>query len=350
MVAPVTGPYGRTLVFPGQANAYGFRPTWYYEAREWKRQRKPYDLPLQHNLTRKSIDGFKPSADNIGYVSTDDLGPPFTDAITAMMNKARAKLADQLGEQSLWAVNAAEWESSMKLVTQDLWTLIRFTKAVHKFDFVQAAKIVRTNVPKGLKATAKSFGSNWLKFHFGVEPLVKDIGAAIELYQNPIPPKRILAKVRLSSGKFVWTDGLKNYTYYDTTQCRTSCEVRVTNPNLFIANQLGFTNPATFVWELIPFSFVVDWFANVSQFLGQMTEFAGCEITKPQFTVMQTRKAKIVGTNLNPSYQGITADGTAVWLGRYESLPGIVLAVRPWKGVSPVRAATACALLLNLLK
>jgi len=43
-----------------------------------------------------------------------------------------------------------------------------------------------------------------------------------------------------------------------------------------VSYRLGFTAKqiVTLPWELVPYSFVIDWFANVGDFLGAMADFA----------------------------------------------------------------------------
>lgn len=51
------------------------------------------------------------------------------------------------------------------------------------------------------------------------------------------------------------------------------------NKNLFLANRLGLVNPAAVAWELVPFSFVVDWFTNFGGYLDGFTDLVGLSYT-----------------------------------------------------------------------
>jgi hypothetical protein len=59
---------------------------------------------------------------------------------------------------------------------------------------------------------------------------------------------------------------------------RTGGRVGIENLDLALASQLGVVNPASIAWELIPFSFIVDWFLNVGDFLNQFSDFLGLRI------------------------------------------------------------------------
>lgn len=44
---------------------------------------------------------------------------------------------------------------------------------------------------------------------------------------------------------------------------------------------MGLINPVQWMNEAIPFSFVVDWFSNLSQIISQMTDFVGLDVLDP---------------------------------------------------------------------
>ena len=52
----------------------------------------------------------------------------------------------------------------------------------------------------------------------------------------------------------------------------------ITNPNLLLANRLGLVNPLSVAWELVPFSFVVDWFSGVGNVLDGYTDLLGLSV------------------------------------------------------------------------
>lgn len=351
MVAPVTGPVNRNWTYKGPPTILGYAPTWAYGGRVYYRQRKPYDLPLEYEMLSTTVDSFHCSNGTVYAVC--DIGAivgPATAGADSARNKAYEKLVSDIGDASLWAVNLVEYKQSINLIAQDGIILWRFAQALNRYDFRKAARILKTNVPKGLKATAKAFGNNFLKFHFGWEPLVKDIGAAVETLENPIKSKRINGKgSHRAVGRTTFDVNGSPVKWLDVTKCRTGCTVEVINPNLYLAQQLGFTNPLAVAWELVPFSFVVDWFVNVGSFLGQMTDFAGLSVTRPYNTILIVSKGTASGIPSQPD-AAYSVTYTSTYERRLPILIGPTLHVRPWKGVSPVRAATAISLLVQQLR
>lgn len=131
-----------------------------------------------------------------------------------------------------------------------------------------------------------------LELKFGWVPMVQDIGNAIETLQRRFPFQRISA-----TGSDYTAHNAFNQVGFDkftelgsvTTKCVIVADVSVQNPNLYLANTLGFVNPANVAWQLVPFSFVVDWFVPIGKFLSNYTDLVG--IKTDRLTVTGTWKA-----------------------------------------------------------
>lgn len=315
-------------------------------ARTWFRQRRPYDLPLAYSMSdRRVVDFTTPYPPN--YRTYQGAATYNSSHAVYATNKAYSKMIAAIGDASLWAVNVIQYKQSFSLIEEAATTLWRFGRALNRFNFVEAARLLGTSVPKGLKRKASAFGGNWLKFHFGWEPLIKDIGASVETLQTSQFSKKIRGR-----GNFSNEDSYFNYlppfwqkdSFQTVSRCEQGCTVRVENPNLYLANQLGFVNPLGVVWELMKFSFVIDWFANVGQFLSQWTDFIGMVVSHAYTTITQTVK------KTEEWYNGIVAHYHTATMIRTESLSAPVLRIAPFRGFSPVRGATALSLVVQQLR
>jgi hypothetical protein len=60
--------------------------------------------------------------------------------------------------------------------------------------------------------------------------------------------------------------------------CKVWCEL--SSPHLSELQQLGLTNPALVAWELVPFSFVFDWFIQVGDWLTGLTALQGVTVRR----------------------------------------------------------------------
>jgi hypothetical protein len=361
MVAPVTGPFRSTTILKGPPNANGVGFDWTYIDRIWSRQRRPYNLALDYQLTKQLVlDWHNPGNGNqLLMASCYDAGNFFGSLYNDTYNDVYKKFVAQLGDSSQWGVNLAEYGQSISMIVKRATQLRRFTKKLNHFDFPGAAnELGLGSVPKGVRRKSKALADNWLEYHFGWEPLVKDIGSAIDVLQRPPPKKkkvvaksqRVFPNVDHPSGSSpVWTEEVY------TMKVRLSADISVSNPNLYMANQLGFVNPLSIAWELVPFSFVVDWFGNVGDVLSSMTDFLGLDVSSAQVTYLQDHKRH----RWSPYTLGF--DGNpAPWSANYRNIrckrstssvvPGPTLSIKPFRGFSPARGATAISLLLQQMR
>lgn len=352
MGSSLYGPFAKDLVnytprlTPGDGVVRPI-PTYYWRV-DWWRQSPPYDNPLPWSAQKREI-----LSDN----GSDPVWPSFAtvfdnyDTFSQLCydlaaNKCFDKLVGEVGQASQWANNLKEMSDSMSSIVSAAAKLRKFTKKLNRFDWAGAAEELGLNsVPKGLKPLAKHHGDNWLKYHFGWEPLVKDIGAAAEVLTAPLPSKRV--KVRASEQI---VRSVPNFGGTQTAIIKTGvtavCTIRVTNPNLYLAQQTGFVNPLSVIWEAVPYSFVVDWFVNVGQFLSSMTAFAGVSLEKPSTGFLQ----KITGSFIRHSSWTWVYSTSTVYAGRVLSIKEPVIRMKPFKGVSASRGVTAISLLLQQMK
>jgi len=262
----------------------------------------------------------------------------------AAYEKLKAKLSDRasMGE------NLIDVRKSLSTIETRAFQLFDFTRAVKKGRLGDAARILRTPMPK-TKDPVKEQANNWLEYHLGIEPVVNDIYNAIDILQNPI--KNVFVKGRGSVGGFMlrkvttgdpWSANYQDWINKVRVEYR--AEVAISNPNLYLANSLGLLNPVQVLWQVIPLSFVLDWFVNVEQFLGTASDFWGLTVLNPQTTV---------------TYDGLYDEwwNTYGWIAKLRTvgmsrqlgftLPS--LGLRPYKATSWQRGLTAVSLLVGSL-
>lgn len=343
MVAPVIGPIRLTTD----------QLTWYLR-RETYKQSRPYNLELPY--TRVSGARVKATGNTTGD-SPSNVAEQTMSMISssALLNGARIraydKFKDSLSSRASMAENVAQVNQSVSTIAARCTQLLHFTNAVRRGRLGDAARILRTPEPK-VRHPIKESGNQWLEYHLGIAPLVQDVYNAIDILQNPLKNHKL--RVRVTAGEGVtlsrttssqpWAVGLREEKL-EWLKVQYEAEVAVSNPNLYLANTLGVVNPAVFAWQMIPLSFVLDWFVNVEQFLGTATDLFGLTIQRSSTAFMYRSsyyelwntygwelKFELFGMNRGP---GITVPG---------------LGLRPARALSWQRGLTAVALLVPALK
>jgi hypothetical protein len=159
--------------------------------------------------------------------------------------------------------------------------------------------------PVGQPSLTKSVAQNWLQLQYGWKPLLSDIEGFLKVMGTINGPNDFVQKVRGSatvSKQFVDKtyppgDGVIGFdhpgssTFMITTHCKFVIRFRMDNPLLALFAQTGFTNPISLTWELLPFSFVADWFLPIGDYFEALEAWKGMTFlggSKTQFTRCKT--------------------------------------------------------------
>jgi len=143
------------------------------------------------------------------------------------------------------------------------------------------AAIVR-GLQKPRTAKEKELANRWLEYSFGWVPLMSDIhGFAEEINKSMSEGFDYFANTSSSTrgGSTVafkgngHTDCIASFS--DSVELRAKARFRIANASAKRLVQYGVTNPAEFLWETIPLSFVVDWFLPVGDYLSSLDALVG---------------------------------------------------------------------------
>lgn len=360
-----TGPYTKSETLKGTAIETGYRPDVDWYSRTWMRQPKPYVTPLEFEFLRRSVLSHR-SSNPLHYVECWEAPAYDTPNFNQALNKCYADFKDKvIGETSTWGVNLLEMGKTMTMVKDRLVQLTKLALALKHGRWSEAYGISKTvnrdfKDPSNRKNFPKEFGKQWLEYHFGWEPLVKDIGAGV---------KTLAHSGGSESRVFVSRKSVQDESFFKTTPSPSyrstissvkssfhmQAKVRIDNPNLYMLNSLGLVNPLSVAWELVPFSFVVDWFVPVGNFLSGWSDFLGLQLTQSFTTGKQVVTSRVLDYYTdeitNPSDAVIRQFVLqSVYVKRNPGISGPVIQTKPLKAPSAVRAATQCSLLLQVLR
>jgi len=374
MTLPILGPTTSSIVRNIDGTGSLLKTKYRYK------QSKPYNLPAPYEYifatTTRAY--FKPGAiSSYGGFANANTGKNPTGRYAFMqselpseqnlvLNQARERFKGNLSSSASWLVSLAERKQSVEMIGARAGQIYRFTRALRRFDFHTAAKELgvtkhpayfKLKSGNKLRKNARSFSNNFLEFHFGWSPLVKDIGSSIDFLQKPINLVPVKGHAKMVLNKVIITNDSSGKPSYKTThvgcvRARVGAEIRINNTNLWLANRLGFTNPALVMWDMVPFSFVVDWFVNVSEILGEWNEFSGIDIINAYHTVSIEDAADCDFTSRYIAYPyayygGYVVQSRSFWVRRKLGIPSVKLVTNvPWS-VSVSRALTAVSLLIQ---
>lgn len=153
-------------------------------------------------------------------------------------------------------------------------------------NFGRLESILKQDLPAKVKRLpkGKELANGWLELEFGWKPLIQDVYAVMEVYRNGIASRGQLVKASGSKSGYYKPSptGLSYMNRYSnleanvlTDKVKSKAYGVVSNPAVFTLNQLGLANPALLAWQLLPFSFIIDWFLPISQILGMLTNRVG---------------------------------------------------------------------------
>jgi len=161
----------------------------------------------------------------------------------------------------------------------------------------------------------KSLANNWLELQYGWKPLLQDIHGAFEslaqLTVGDLYTRRVAASASMEDhgeGDPI-THWLGSATkvgahYYSArTRCKYVLRYKVDNHLMQFLQQTGFTNLPNLVWEILPLSFVSDWFVPLGPWLETLRSWDGLTFVDGSVTLFTRRGAQSV-VNFNGAVAG----------------------------------------------
>jgi hypothetical protein len=234
-------------------------------------------IKRQNNLTahkQKDFITYKPIYQNgllAGMSTTPEqfLEPSSFDRwliTTQAKNKAVAKFMD--GAQQLGA-DFAERQKTIETIAKRARQAYDILLNIKKGRWERAVRILNG----GRQPRSKKLASLQLEWVYGWAPF---LGTIHDLCDREFPPnpeiyisEKVTKSVNMTQGNMK-TEG--------TIRSGYSMLCVMDSPLVSSATKLGLVNPAAVAWELVPFSFIVDWFIPIGTYINSITAFGGFRI------------------------------------------------------------------------
>lgn len=201
----------------------------------------------------------------------------------SLENRALARFNGKLRKGSAsMGVTLAGWKQSQEMI-------VHRTKYLgHQADYAVRALSRDKGRLHYLRRKKDPVANEVLELEFGWQPLFEDLHAALfTVIADATPPSYLKSRHREYVKRTYRSSGPYNgytETWEGFMHVTLSSQVRVVNPNLWLLNRMGLINPATVIWDLVPWSFVVNMFVNVNQMISCVTDTVGLSITDKSTT------------------------------------------------------------------
>lgn len=260
-----------------------------------------------------------------------------------LLSKFRTKIA---GSSFNAGVFLGEGHQALNMISNAATRIAKALISAKKLDFASAAKhLVGGTKRDNLR---RKSSSNWLELQYGWLPLLHDAkdGAEFLAHNFAVPLQTIVRVRRYKEGS---RTGAGVPTFF---KAGTQVQVKATIKERDIVALAGLTDPASVAWELLPYSFIVDWFIPIGDYLAArgLTQALTATYVRSQYNVgnasgiapnQKGPDFKIVG---DPQRKEFYFDGTRGPTPLNVPLPAFkpLSSVLSWK-----RAANAVALLVQ---
>lgn len=290
--------YGTVITFP---NGFKFRKATNYSIEGWSvgEESPAYCNGASYGFLREAYDHGKDGSLFISGYPRLVQGIP-TDGRNEAVTKALNDIANQkanVGE------NLATLSQTLGLFTGKTKSLVDLLKAMkddrtmRKYVFKSYRDLVREGVPKRISRL-------YLEYIYGFAPLMSDIYGLAEMAKeqglNPLllsgkaNAQRTVFKDEVPMGaasnsiqtRVGWKSDL-------TVKCGLTAQISPEYGGLRSLNQLGLLNPVALAWELVPWSFVVDWVLPIGAVLNAMSAPAGLTFVDGWVSCKNTEKHRI---------------------------------------------------------
>lgn len=338
------------------------------------------DSPISYNFVAPGVGvafGSDSSAskglgfDAVGTIM-DVTWPMIETMYSQAMYMVNNRLISQIKDQKVnYAQVFAEREQTVNLIAStarklaDAFLAVRRGNVRHAIHTLTGSANLRR---RGLGRVAGDVPDQWLALQYGWKPLLQDVyGSAEELAKYWTGSDKSGAFCSVYGSARTGMPGFFQRGASSVGDCDwefrttgTSAHGRgfvlyeVSNSVAHVASRTGLTNPLQLAWELLPYSFVVDWFLPVGNFLANLDYQAGLRFKRGWHAVKieVDWTGKPINTNRFPTgfssggWSGGSIDAKVKYFQRLPELtfPSVQLP-RLKDPFSPTHAANALSLL-----
>jgi len=218
----------------------------------------------------------RPGIESRGNMGIWALTPSLTPAMkTSVYNRALSNFNSKVRSEIDWSINAAQANQVRSSVDKLLGVVsfvLRFPKNPLRLSYDAFLNLKR----HGVKGNFKRGAGLYLEYIYGVKPLIQDVfNTMTELNRDFDNGHEIRARGQETEQKSLpildsgggWIGRTEMEGTYGV---RFSARVAMPASHAILASNFTTMNPAGFLWEAMPYSFVADWVVDIGGYLRNM--------------------------------------------------------------------------------
>jgi len=201
--------------------------------------------------------------DYVGCASfTDEPYPDWETKLRLAVKDQRTNLAQTL----------AEYSQAQRMFADNATTIAKTLRSLRRGDLKSVFNTL--GVPR--KKLRGTISNRWLELQYGWMPLLSDMHGMVEELQaalsRPRTRKLTVRAVDTVEGKISIPPPpqLRRAMIMTNDKKVVTKVVAYLRQDFSTASRLGFTNPLNLAWELLPYSFVIDWFIPIGNWLNSL--------------------------------------------------------------------------------
>lgn len=224
----------------------------------------------------------------------------------------RNKLRDKIQNMKVNLAQAmGERKQTARLLEDTANRVIRSVRSlrkgnIHSFCKEWGVPVKRRHQRWDPKKISKKWANLWLEYHYGWKPFFSDVYGSVETLADQALEREGIIRTRVRAEEMVNLNDTISGISVDYPPKPTATRTLTLSGNIrgygyayFTTERLmptlGIGNPALLAWELLPFSFVADWFLGVGNFLQGINAMDG--VTVARAGISRTLKMEIIDSS-----------------------------------------------------